>query len=117
MRGFLLSGSDIDLSSLCEDSPEVVRDAAVLAVRTRKGDWYANLSRGIDVGLLDIPASDAEVRATVESEIAGPSCLGELPGLTLVSVDATRHDARDWSVVVIAQVAETLVTLDTTFTL
>lgn len=97
MRGFALTASyDLDLATLCEDSPRILASALALTFRTWRSEWIGNLRLGVDPGLLGLKAPEDEIRLTLVSE--SQALTRAWDGLTVNATDAYRDHARTWRV-------------------
>lgn len=101
-------GGDLDVYSLATDNDTVVRDAIVLVVRTRRGEWYHNPALGLDPNVSDYVTTDAEIRAILESDTT--DMLSDMIGFTLTSVEADRIDnSRNWLLSIVGKATRLLV--------
>lgn len=108
MRGFKLTGietdpraigGDLDIYTKAVDHDDIVRDAIVLVIRTRVGEWYYNPSRGRDPQVANLSPNDEDIRATLEADLADDLAL--ITGFSLDSVTCHRMGTtRTWRVTV-----------------
>jgi hypothetical protein len=106
-RGFNLTtagvngtaGGDLDIFTKAVDSDTIIRDAIVLVVRTRRGEWYYNPQVGLDPETANISTRDQDIRATLEDDLRGDLSL--ISGFTLDNLTVSRVGAtRNWRVII-----------------
>jgi hypothetical protein len=119
-RGFNLTtagvngtaGGDLDIYTKAVDSDTIIRDAIVLVVRTRRGEWYYNPQIGIDPETANISPREQDIRATLEDDIRGDLAL--ISGFTLDTVSVSRiGTTRNWRVIITGRTVRPL-TVDLT---
>lgn len=98
MRGFALTATyDLDLATLCVDSPQIAASALALTFRTWRNEWPGNLRLGMDPALVGLKAPDSDIKLTLLSE--AQYLTQDFPGLTVDVVDVVRATAsRRWRV-------------------
>lgn len=105
MRGFALTADyDLDLATLCVDSPAIAAGALTITFRTWRGEWPGDLRLGWDPAIMGLKAPDSDIKLSLVSE--AQYLVRDFPGLTVDVVDASREPAsRHWRVQVEAREA------------
>lgn len=97
MRGFKITPDyDIDLSTLCEDDPEVVTGAITVTARTWRTEWPGNLRTGIDGGLIGLRATPEEISQTLAAELIDALIHPPLPGFLHDNTQASKVNGRQY---------------------